>query len=167
MVQIPLTRGYVAVVDDQDAHLAKYKWHAHESNGKMYAARRRKKSDPPGACLIRLHNEVLSIPDGTEVDHQDGDTMNCRRCNLRPATHLQNMQNRNMYQNNTSGFRGVVRYHDKRSGLSYWKAQIKMSGKHKSLGYYQDVVVAARAYDKAARRLLGEFARLNFPETKP
>ena len=60
---------------------------------------------------------------------------------------------------NTSGYKGVVRHH--RSGR--WNAQIKDGPKSLFLGSFETAADAARAYDEAALRLRGEFARLNFP----
>lgn len=62
-------------------------------------------------------------------------------------------------KNNTSGFKGVIF----KKKINKWKAQITFQGKYKSLGCFFCIVKAARAYDKAAIELFGEFARLNFP----
>lgn len=58
-----------------------------------------------------------------------------------------------------SGYRGVS-HHD--SGL--WRARMFIGGKQTLVGYFATPEEAAYAYDKAARELLGDRARLNFPE---
>lgn len=95
-----------------------------------------------------------------EVDHKDGNKLNNRRGNLRDCTHSQNQSNRPLPCSNRSGFRGVSWFRRD----SCWRAFIKVNGKQKHLGYFQDRVLAAKKYDQAARKLFGEFARLNFPE---
>jgi hypothetical protein len=61
---------------------------------------------------------------------------------------------------NTSGYRGIAM--DKRTGR--WRATIHANGKNRNLGFYATAEEAARAYDAKARELLGDKARLNFPD---
>jgi hypothetical protein len=101
-----------------------------------------------------------------EVDHIDNNKLNNQKSNLRLATHHQNQFNSNLQRNNTSGYIGVV-YHknykkNKISKMSHWHARIKFNSKHISLGYYQTPEEAAKAYDKKAKELFGEFAKTNF-----
>jgi hypothetical protein len=96
-----------------------------------------------------------------EVDHRDGNGLNNRRrSNLRVCSHSQNGANQKKHKNNTSGFKGVVLYKDNRSRP--WCARIKVEGRHIYLGYFATPDEAAKAYDAAAIRLHGEFARTNF-----
>jgi len=90
-----------------------------------------------------------------QVDHIDGNPQNNCLSNLRWATHAENMRNRKKHRNNTSEYTGVT--FDKWSGK--WKAQIKINGKNKSLGYFHTKEEAAAAYEAAAKEAFGEFYR--------
>jgi hypothetical protein len=157
VIAIPLTQGKVALIDDCDAHLAQHKWYATRTpQGRWYAQRTARVDD--GARKVLLHREALGITDpAVEVDHKDGNGLDCRRHNIRPATPSQNQANR---QPARPGLKGV-RLHRLRN---HWWAVITIAGRRTYLGRFPDAEAAARAYDTAARRLFGEFARLNFPE---
>jgi hypothetical protein len=157
-IEIQLTKGQVTIIDDVDADLADLKWYAlaHHS-GRFYAIRM---SSGPNRMMIYLHRVILERMAGrplakTEyVDHISGDKLDCRRENLRIATNAENLQNRGMQRNNTSGFKGVSWY--RRDGK--WHARIGFNGKDKHLGYFDTAEAAYEAYCKAARELHGEFA---------
>lgn len=108
-----------------------------------------------GRYIIALHRELLGVTDPKIiVDHRNGDTFDCRRSNLRIATHQQNMANRA-----NSKFRslpkGVKRY-----GGGF-RASIQDHGQIIHLGCFYCPIEAAKAYDKAAIDIFGEFARTN------
>lgn len=152
MKEIPLSRGIVALVDDADFEwLNQYKWHVSPSDGKhLYAAAR------INGKYIRMH-KVLS-PD-VMVDHRDGNGLNNQRLNLRPATDAQNSRNTKKRNGTTSRFKGV--YWDKQHRK--WRTQIAVLPKRFHIGLFHSEEEAAKAYDSAAMRLFGEFAKTNFP----
>ena len=146
-------RGMVAIIDDEDFEsVAKYNWHATKGWNTFYA--RRNSIDGE----IYLHRFIMNFSPGIKVDHKDGNGLNCVRDNLRKATQSQNGSNRGKGKNNTSGYKGVTWDNLNKK----WKSQISYCGKHKYIGEYDDLIVAAQAYDDMARQCFGEFAKTNF-----
>lgn len=159
--EIPLTQGRVAVVDEADYEwLSRWKWYAQRCGGAVfYARRRRQKSDGEGPSRIHMHREILGV-ESLDVDHVDGDGLNNRRANLRPASDGQNSANKRLYKNSATGFKGVCV--DRETGK--YRAYIQVERKWQHLGMFDCPKDAARAYDAAARELFGEYARPNFQE---
>jgi hypothetical protein len=168
MPYIPLTKGQVAQVDPEDFEWAKhYNWCSqpvrYKGNVTYYASRRAE------GKLLLLHRCILSAKRGEEVDHWNGDTLDCRRGNLRLATSQQNSFNtRKQKRRTTSQYKGVC-YVPKVNKTNPWIAYIggsvsvRAKTPRRYLGYFSSEIAAALAYDTAARSLFGQFARLNFP----
>ena len=156
---IPLTKGHVAPVDDEDYdELSRFNWQVDEWG---YAVRYQ---GLPGGkqTTIRMHRQILNAPRGVEIDHVNRDTLDNRRENLRVATRRQNMANTSKGPRNTSGFKGVSS--DRARGT--FRATIKGPEKSVFLGRFTTAVAAAKAYDVAALKMFGEFARTNFGHGK-
>ena len=159
MKEIPLTKGYKAIVDDEDfERLSGWKWHAmNAARTRVYAATSRIKNG------VRVHmtmHRMLMAPllaAGMEVDHINGDGLDNRRCNLRICTRAENARNNRTPCTNRSGFKGVSFY--KRRGV--WRSHITVNGKFHHLGYFSTAENAHAAYCEAAKRLHGEFARVS------
>ena len=144
------------LVDAGDEWLLDWKWTVvQNASGNLYASRWVRSTARRDQLL--LHRVVLGAAEKVRVDHINGDGLDNRRANLRPATATQNAYNQRVSKNNTSGFKGVVR--DKRYGL--WQAKIRAGGRYISLGYFRDPEDAARAYDAKAREVCGEYALTN------
>jgi hypothetical protein len=156
MKEIQLSQGKIALVDDEDYDtLSEYKWYANRVAGKhWYATRRGKKGE---GDRVRMHNQIL---DTLGVDHIDGDGLNNQRSNLRPATQQQNSRNRRPI-GGKSQYKGVTwnRHIEK------WTAKIWIDYKCIYLGSYKTEREAAVAYDNAAIKHFGEFAKLNLQAT--
>ena len=105
----------------------------------------------------RLHRLLLGNPSGV-VDHLNGNPADNRRSNLRIVTQHQNTQNCSLPKNSTTGFKGVCFDKARRK----YMAHIHPDGKMKFLGYFDDPIEAAMAYDQAAFLYFGEFAKTNF-----
>jgi hypothetical protein len=158
MKKIPLTRGKFALIDDDDfERVNAFKWLAHFDGWNWYAEKTIRKNYK--VTTMRMHSFILGV---SRPDHIDGNGLNNQKCNLRPSTRSQNGANRKMMSNNKSGYRGVS--WDKRD--KRWKAYVTVSGKSVYAGEYTDKVSAAIARDEVAKKLFGEFARLNFPKAQ-
>ena len=162
VMEVPLTKGYVALVDAKDyKRVMQFKWHAKtKKNGHtlfVYAARN-VAVGPYKQTTERMHRFILGVQDRKiDVDHEDGNGLNNCRRNLRKATRQQNMRNMKIDKNRgRSQYKGVSR--DK----SRWKSAIAINGKKQVLGWFIAELDAAMAYDTAARKEFGEFARCNF-----
>lgn len=159
MKAIELTKGQVALVDDDDfILLSQYNWYASKNKYTFYAKSDVRRSHP--RRKIYMHRLILNCPPGVEVDHVDGNGLNNQKSNLRMATRSQNLSNRGLVTNNTSGYKGVVW----RKDTNKWTAQLATKGRNRSLGCFPTAIDAARAYDEAAKKAFGEFAQLNFPD---
>jgi HNH endonuclease/AP2 domain len=113
------------------------------------------KSDGRRTTLL-MHSVLL--PDARLVDHKDGNGLNNRRSNLRPATHRQNSGNaRKIRRKTTSRYRGVSLHKCGR----FVAAIRNGTAKRISLGLFVSEIEAARAYNRAASKIFGEFAKLN------
>ena len=112
------------------------------------------------AVHLFLHHLILPPKDGYICDHANRIRHDNRRMNLRYATRSQNMWNKSLQKNNTSGYIGVSwhKRYEKYAAFLEWR------GRSINLGRYNTAEDAARVRDKAARRLFGDFAVLNFPD---
>lgn len=93
-----------------------------------------------------------------QLDHINGRGWDNRLCNLRPCDHQQNQGNVGAPKHNTSGFKGVS--YCKQTGK--WRASIRNKSDPIHLGRFDSIILAALAYDNAARLVFGEFANVNF-----
>lgn len=157
MKTIQLTQNKIALVDDEDFEkINRHKWHVLKTKNNWYAVTKEKNNRKHRKSFL-LHRVVLNAPVGLQVDHKDGNGLNNQKENLRLCSLAQNHQAfQTKSKNSTSRFRGV------RFKKNAWDAQIKTKGKSFHLGCYKTEEDAARAYDKKARELFGEFAATNF-----
>ena len=145
---VHLTQGKIAFIDAADAELVESygRWSADKRSNGFYA-----RYSPE---RIYLHRLIMGFPDGL-VDHQDGDTLNCRRSNLRIVTPSQSIMNTAIRTDNKSGHRGV--FWDKARGK--WRAEIKAGIHKKYLGRFDLIEDAIAAYAEASEEMFGEYRR--------
>lgn len=163
MKEIPLSQGKVALVDDADfENLSQHKWSAEKGRKTWYASRK----ITVGPYLqqdVSMHRQILglSIGDGMEGDHRDGNGLNNQRYNLRVCSPGQNRYNQSVRTHaKHSRFKGVSLKRDTPRAKP-WEAYISAEGKLRKLGHFYTEEAAALAYNEAAKVLHGEFARLN------
>ena len=163
MAQLHLAGGGFAEVDWEDlTELSKHEWKVNPYGYVFrYATKRERASGWPQAIL--LHRWLLKAPKLHIVDHRDTNKLNNRKSNLRLCNRSQNAANAYAHQDARSRFRGVCWSSSKR----LWRASIQRGGRWMHIGYFDAEEDAARAYDAAAVKLFGEFARPNFKDIAP
>lgn len=149
VLSIPLSNGDIAFINGVDRDLYAHKWQV--SNG--YATRPIKRKSFAMHRIIMERILGRPLQSGEYVDHEDRDTLNNQRSNLRLATPSQNIVNSKVNVRSQTKLKGV----QYKPALGKWRARIA----NEHLGYFDNPNDAARAYNEAAIRLFGEFAQLN------
>lgn len=148
-IAIPVgNNGRHTIIDEDDYNLVcNYNWHFIKG-GYVYNSK-----------IGLIHRLIMNPDKSKKVDHVNHDVTDNRRCNLRVCSHSDNTKNRISDETRfTSKYKGVCWY----KKYSLWVSRISCNGKRFCLGYFDDEVDAAKAYDEAAKKLHGEFAYLNF-----
>lgn len=155
---VPLTKGYVALVDGADyERIARNKWWVSVCGKKIYAVRDGKKGEPGEGRRIYMHREIMGLlhDDPMQVDHEERKlTLDNRRSNLRLATSQQQKINTGIQSHNTSGVKGV-RWMEKKNR---WLAFTHAGGKYKHIGHFKSKEEGHIAYVRYMNENFGEFA---------
>jgi len=135
------------IVDDEDVEkILQHKWHL--QNGYVYSSK-----------VGTLHRFILNMPRKKmflQVDHINGNKLDNRKINLRPVFSFQNQQNKK----SSKEFKGI--HKNNTSKQDRWSAIICYRGDSIYIGTYTNKYKAAKAYDIYAKKLFGEYAKLNF-----
>lgn len=154
---IPLTQGKFAIVDEADYEwLMQWKWCYHHGG---YAVRTQHIEYTNGKQkqkTIMMHRVIIDAADNCSVDHIDTNRLHNVRNNLRCATPMQNHRNRRKTRG-TSQYKGVWRNEKSKN----WTAKITVNKKQIYLGSFNSEIDAAKAYNIAALKYFGVFARIN------
>lgn len=158
MKELKIHGNYFVKLDDEDFdRISKFKWRKNSQSGNVTRSTYGVKGPEVGVIDISIAKEVMKDYK-TMFDHKDRDTLNNQKYNLRPTDYSLNAANRTKIKGTSSKYRGVT-WH-KRDNK--WQASIQINGRSRHLGYFTYEINAAKSYDKAAKRLFGEFANLNF-----
>lgn len=162
MKKIPLSKGEVALVDDEDfARVNRLSWYCLVgATGLKYAVHDGRSFDRKRGKLIYMHRFVLGARAAELVDHWDGNGLDNRRRNLRCCTHSQNLCNQRKHHEASSKYKGVYWW----GYVEGWASEITVSKKGTYIGTFSEEKDAALAYDLFALKQHGEFALLNFPD---
>ena len=143
---------YNIFIDNDDFYKIKdYKWSVYKYGINYYASTSDKNK------TIYMHRLIIDPPENMDVDHINNNGLDNRKDNLRICTRAQNSRNKR---------KGISKYSDYK-GVSYNKraksyiAQIKYNYNCIFLGYFKNEIEAAKAYNKKAIELFGEFAKIN------
>jgi hypothetical protein len=153
---VELTRGMWALIDAADATaVGEFNWSLTRCHRTSYA----RCGGAPKGCrsLHRFIGARMGLWAG-DIDHKNGNGLDCRRANLRAATKQENLQNMRLSRANTSGVKGVIWHKDRRK----WVAQIGITknGRRSNfhVGSFDSIPEASAAVTAARARLHGEFA---------
>jgi hypothetical protein len=146
-------KPFEVLIDDEDYKKIKdYTWGIdYQKKHNRYIVR----STSPKKIL--MHRLILNVKRGIQVDHIRHKTLDNRKCELRLCSNQQNSFNQKIRKNNTSGYKGV----SFSSRDNKWRSYIVYNSKQIFLGHFNNKKNAAKAYNKKAKELFGEFANLN------
>lgn len=139
--------GYVLVDDEDYPLLARFKWFKN-TTGYAFAA--------VSGHLVLMQRLIMGMSWGSQVDHKDGNPLNNQKSNLRVCTQSENMMNKSLQKNNTSGVKGVSKTKNGK-----WTARVTKNHRCYYLGTFDTKMEAVMAYNKKAKKLYGDFAWLN------
>jgi hypothetical protein len=152
---------FASVLDEHWDRLSKFKWF---DNGRVIfrsitSSTKRNQYGVKANEYITLSNEVM-MTRKVKYDHKNRDYLHNLPENLRVCNSSQNAMNRVKRTRTSSKYLGVSwkRLNKK------WQAQIVKDRKKIYIGLFESEIDAAKAFDKKAFELYGEFAVLNFPE---
>lgn len=152
-----MNHGHTAIIDNEEyAKVKNYKWYVAKDKNTYYVQAHIVLNDKK--TTIKMHRIIMDAKRNQILDHIDGNGLNNQKINLRFCTNSENLRNAKKRNNTSSKYKGVAW----NCVHKYWQANIYVNGKLKSLGIYRDEYKAAKAYDRAAKKYFGEFARPNF-----
>jgi hypothetical protein len=141
------------IVDAGDYEALKQFVELHSLRGYAYGRRENERS------IVSIARFLLGISKGDDrvADHINGDTLDNRRCNLRIATHSQNIMNADVHKNNKVRLKGVCL--EKGAKTPTYIAQGRYKGRVAHLGNFHTPEAAHFMYCWFARQHYGGFHR--------
>ena len=145
---LTISRDMTVLVDDENFELAsRYSWQSSQSGDKWYAQCRLRENGR--RRTVALHRLLLNAPQGSHVEHIDGNGLNNQLANLKLKSG----------NGGEKKYRGV--YRSPKRYRCEWRAYVVVGGRQRHIGYFLTEQGAALAYNKSATRYLGDKAKLN------
>jgi hypothetical protein len=140
----------VMLVDDCYLDLASSrKWCLQKTNQTFYAQRQIK------GIKKYIHRLIMNEPKGF-IDHINGNGLDNRKTNLRIVNAEQNARNSNKPNTNSTGYKGVCKCKNGK-----YTVGLSINNKRIHIGLFTNIEMAAKAYNEAAKKYYGEYAKLN------
>lgn len=155
--EVLLTKGYVALVSDEDyERINKHKWFVADGYANTaYASTYLRNDSGMSRKVTRMHRFILGAKEGEEVDHRDGDGLNNTRENIRLISHQLNVTRGLASPRNKTGYIGVFPHQGR------YRARIGYYYKTINVGVFDTASEAASARDKALVKLYGDDAPIS------
>jgi hypothetical protein len=145
-------KKFTILVSDMDyKFVSKFSWSVKKGHSTYYA-KTRISANKWGS----MHRMLLKPKPHELIDHKDHNGLNNTRSNLRVCCNLLNHRNGLTHKDNSCGYKGVS--FDARKNK--YRARIFFE-REIWLGYFLTPIDAAIAYNAAAKKYFGEFAKLN------
>lgn len=152
--EIPLSQGYVALVDEADYEaVAARKWCASVRKRRVYAVSHRRRGE--GVGIIYMHRLIAKPDAGSVVDHVNRNTLDNTRGNLRLATRQQNNFNAGAHADKAVSAPVGVSW---AKAVGKWYAKIGVDGRQISLGHHDTLEQAVAARIAGEVKYHGNFA---------
>ncbi len=153
---IQLTQGYFAVVDEDDyVALSEFKWCVSIQRTSIYALRGVTIGGKSGT--ITMHRHLLQPDEDKTAIHRNDIGLDNRRENLAIVDSYTEVVAKARVGHGASKYRGV----SWGPGTGLWRATIRANDETRYLGEFHTQKEAALAYNAAAKKYFGEFARFN------
>jgi dCMP deaminase len=159
--EIPLSQDKISIIDyDLYTLINSYKWCAYESGYTNYAITRNKNNNKTKNVV--MHRFILDYL-GFNINNMDVDHINCngldnRISNLRIVSRsLNNANHSKLASHNKSGYTGV----SWNKQQNKWHSIIQVNKKQIHLGFFEDKIEAALAYNEGAIKYFGKSAYIN------
>jgi hypothetical protein len=161
-MKVKLPCGKFTEIDEQDAYLLKEFPHWRAPKGYVIITRYIKTEYGSVRQDVYLSRAIVKPSSRFVVDHKDRNPLNNKRSNLRMCSVNQNAVNKPKAKGKTSKYYGVSRCREAKTNV--WRIFVRdPKTKNKRVtGCFSTEIEAAKAYDKIAFELWGEFAQLNF-----
>jgi len=156
MTEIIIISGLKVLIDQDDLQRVIHAgpWRKLNSSKKNYFIHTGPRC--PKRTTTLLHRFIVNAPDGMEVDHISGDTLDNTKGNLRLCQHKENQRNTKLRRTNKSGYKGVSSCS---KSSRRWRSRITVDQKEIVLGYFDTPEKAHEAYCIASKKYHGDFGR--------